>query len=36
VNNRSNVGELHDLVDDPWEMRNLIARPEAQAVQAEL
>jgi arylsulfatase A-like enzyme len=36
VYSRSDMGELYDLVEDPWEMRNLIDLPETQALQAEL
>ena len=36
VYNRSDIGELYDLVNDPWEMRNLIDLPEAQELQREL
>ncbi|MBN1642683.1 MAG: sulfatase-like hydrolase/transferase [Anaerolineae bacterium] len=36
VYNRSDMGELYDLVDDPWEMRNLIDLPETRALQREL
>jgi arylsulfatase A-like enzyme len=36
VFNRSDVGELYDLVSDPWEMRNLIDLPEARDVQCAL
>jgi arylsulfatase A-like enzyme len=36
VYNRSDIGELYELVNDPWEMRNLIDLPEARAVQEEL
>ena len=36
VYNRSEIGELYDLVDDPWELRNLIDHPGAQGVKAEL
>jgi arylsulfatase A-like enzyme len=36
VYNRSDIGELYDLVNDPWEMRNLIDLPETQAIQKEL
>ncbi len=36
VYNRSDIGELYDLVNDPWEMRNLFDLPEARAVQEDL
>jgi arylsulfatase A-like enzyme len=36
VYNRSDIGELYDLVNDPWEMRNLIDLPQAKAQQDEL
>lgn len=36
VYNQSSIGELYDLVDDPWEMRNLINEPGAQTVKQEL
>ncbi len=36
VYNHSDIGELYDLVSDPWEMRNLIDLPEAKALQDEL
>ena len=36
VYNRSDMGELYDLVNDPWEMHNLFDLPEAQAIQREL
>jgi arylsulfatase A-like enzyme len=36
VYNLSDIGELYDLVHDPWEMRNLIDLPEARGVQREL
>ncbi|MDH5363003.1 MAG: sulfatase-like hydrolase/transferase [Aigarchaeota archaeon] len=36
VYNRSDIGELYDLVNDPWEMWNLIDLPETRAVQEEL
>jgi len=36
VYNRSDIGELYDLADDPWEMRNLIYLPETRHVQNEL
>ena len=36
VYNRSDVGELYDLADDPWEMRDLIDLPETRHVQNEL
>jgi arylsulfatase A-like enzyme len=36
VYNRSDIGELYDLENDPWEMDNLIDRPQAQAVQETL
>ena len=34
--NRSDIGELYDLVNDPWEMRNLIDMPETRGIQDEL
>ena len=36
VYNVSDMGELYDLVNDPWEMRNLIDLPETRVVQNEL
>ena len=36
VYNRSDIGELYELVNDPWEMRNLIDLPGTRAVQEEL
>jgi arylsulfatase A-like enzyme len=36
VYNRSDIGELYDLVNDPWEMRNLFDLPEVKDLQAEL
>jgi arylsulfatase A-like enzyme len=33
VFNRSDIGELYDMVNDPWEMRNLIDLPETKALQ---
>ena len=36
VYNRSDIGELYDLVADPWEMRNLIDMPETKVLQNEL
>ena len=36
VYNRTDIGELYDLVNDPWEMRNLIDLPETCALQTEL
>lgn len=36
VYNVSDIGELYDLANDPWEMRNLIDLPETQFVQNEL
>ena len=36
VYNRSDLGELYDLVHDPWEMRNLIDLPVVRAVQDDL
>jgi arylsulfatase A-like enzyme len=36
VYNRSEIGELYDLVDDPWELRNLIDHPGAQGIKGEL
>lgn len=34
VYNLSDIGELYDMVNDPWEMHNLIDLPETRAVQA--
>jgi len=34
--NRCDRGELYDLVNDPWELRNLIDQPEAQATKMQL
>ena len=34
--NYSDIGELYDLVNDPWELRNLIDIPETKAIQQEL
>ncbi len=36
VYNLSDIGEVYDLVNDPWEMHNLFDLPEAKAVQDEL
>jgi len=36
VYNRTDIGELYDLVNDPWEMRNLIGLPETRTVQTGL
>jgi arylsulfatase A-like enzyme len=36
VYNRSDIGELYDLVNDPWEMRNLIDLPQTKEVQDKL
>lgn len=36
VYNRSDIGELYDMINDPWEMRNLIDMPETKAIQDEL
>ncbi len=36
VYNVSDIGELYDMVTDPWEMRNLIDMPETEAIQNEL
>ena len=36
VFNVSDIGELYHMVNDPWEMRNLIDMPETKAVQREL
>ena len=36
VFNRSDIGELYDMVSDPWEMQNLIDLPEVKDVQEEL
>ena len=36
VYNRTDIGELYDLVNDPWEMKNLIDLPETKAIQGEL
>jgi arylsulfatase A-like enzyme len=36
VYNHSDIGELYDLENDPWEMRNLFDLPEAAAVQDDL
>jgi arylsulfatase A-like enzyme len=36
VYNVSDIGELYDMVADPWEMRNLIDMPETEALQNEL
>ncbi len=33
VFNRSDIGELYDLVKDPWEMQNLVDLPESRAIQ---
>jgi arylsulfatase A-like enzyme len=34
--NRTDISELYDLVNDPWEMKNLIDLPETEALQSEL
>jgi arylsulfatase A-like enzyme len=36
VYNRSDIGELYDLIDDPWEMHNLFDLPESRGVQQAL
>ena len=36
VYNRTDIGELYVLVNDPWEMQNLIDLPETKTVQDEL
>ena len=36
VYNRTDIGEIYDLVNDPWEMHNLIDLPETKSVQNEL
>ncbi len=36
VFNRVDMGELYDMINDPWEMTNLIDLPETRAVQDEL
>lgn len=36
VYNHSDIGELYDLVNDPWEMHNLFDLPEHKAVQKRL
>ena len=36
VYNHTDIGELYDLVNDPWEMRNLIDLPETRTLQTEL
>ena len=36
VYNHSDIGELYDMVNDPWEMTNLIDLPETKALQDEL
>ena len=36
VYNRSALGELYDLVNDPHEMTNLIDQPESATVQQDL
>ena len=36
VFNRTDIGELYDLVNDPWERRNPIDLPETREVQAAL
>jgi arylsulfatase A-like enzyme len=36
VYNHSDIGELYDLVNDPWEMHNLIDLQETKALQDEL
>ena len=34
--NHSHIGELYDLVHDPWEMRDLMDLPQTRAVQGSL
>jgi arylsulfatase A-like enzyme len=36
VYNHSDIGELYDLVNDPWEMHNLIDLPETRGLQEQL
>jgi arylsulfatase A-like enzyme len=36
VYNHSDIGELYDLVNDPWEMHNLADLPETAALQQQL
>ena len=36
VFNRSDIGELYDMVNDPWEMEDLFDLPEVKDVQGEL
>ena len=36
VYNHTDIGELYDLINDPWEMRNLIDLPETRVLQAQL
>ncbi|MFH1084575.1 MAG: sulfatase-like hydrolase/transferase, partial [Chloroflexota bacterium] len=36
VYNRSDFGELYDMVNDPWELRNLVDLPETRALQQDL
>jgi hypothetical protein len=36
VFNRSGIGELYDLIADPWELHNLIDEPSARDVKAGL
>ncbi|MGC9346561.1 MAG: sulfatase-like hydrolase/transferase [Anaerolineae bacterium] len=36
VYNHSDIGELYDLVNDPWEMHNLIDLPETRELQEQL
>jgi arylsulfatase A-like enzyme len=36
VFNRSDIGELYDMVNDPWEMQNLFDLPEVKDVQENL
>jgi arylsulfatase A-like enzyme len=36
VFNRSDIGELYDLEEDPWEMTNRIDLPDWRAIQTEL
>ena len=36
VYNQSDIGEFYDLVDDPWEVRNLFNRPDSQGIKSQL
>ena len=36
VYNRTEIGELYDLVNDPFELHNLIDDPAAQGIKADL